>query len=113
MIDYEIGRLSSGPLTEIRTVLSRAETALGVLLRARGRFSELELEPAEGHHEPDGLPQPSRYAGRMWQNTKWVVDKPAIRIPHPDLDEMCDALQTAISAMKKWERTGAPKRRKP
>jgi len=114
MINYDIGRLTSGPLTEVRTVLSRAETALAALDRDRSEYGtrceELEISPVEGHHEPYGEPIKGRARGTTYQPKRWVVDKPAVTIPHPDLEEMRDALRTTINVLRKWERTGAKKR---
>jgi hypothetical protein len=116
MTNYDIGRLTSGPLTEVRTVLSRAETALAALDRDRSEYGtmyeELEIVPVEGHHEPYGEPIKGWVGTPLYQPQRWVVDKPAVVIPHPDLEEMRDALRTTINVLRKWERTGAKRRSK-
>jgi len=94
MPDYDIGRLASPELTEVRTVLSRAETALDALRDHPWRRSILHIEPC-------------------CAPSVWSSDHPACTtIPHPDIAEMRDALQTTINLLRKWERTGPKKRSK-
>lgn len=112
MPDYDIGRLTSGPLTEVRTVLSRAETALAALDRAAGHYATLEIEPRAVHAEFYGEPVRGYYSGTTYQPRRWVEDKSAVTIPHPDLEEMRTALRATIESLRKWERTGAKKRPK-
>ncbi|GAA1701487.1 hypothetical protein GCM10009765_58820 [Fodinicola feengrottensis] len=106
--DYEIGRLTSNELTEVRTVLSRAETALAFL--NRHPEGELELEPMTGHWEIIGTIRGFR--GGTYQDKRWVIDTQAVTIRHPDLEEMRDALTTTVASLRKWARTGAKRRPK-
>jgi hypothetical protein len=112
MTDYDIGRLTSGPLTEVRTVLSRAQTALAMLEDAYGVYAKLEVEPAVRHEEPYGDRVYGRFDTTGYQPRRIITDKPAVVIPHPDLDEMRDALRTTINMLRRWERTGAKRRKK-
>jgi len=110
MTNYDIGRLTSGPLTEVRTVLSRAETALAWLEHGTGKDAQLEVESARRHEEPYGDRVYGHFDKIGYQPRRIVTDKPAVTIPHPDLEEMRDALRTTINVLRKWERTGAKKR---
>lgn len=107
--EYDIGRLTSGPLVEVRTVLARAQTALAMLEDAHGVYAKLEIEPRKGHTEWRERPA---FRGGVAKFPVWVEDLPPVTIQHPDLAEMRDALQTTISALRRWARTGPKKRAK-
>lgn len=74
------GRDVTTALTEVRTVLSRAETARKIL-----------DEPTEYHHRSDS-------PGRI------DFDRP--KHADPDVAEMRDALDEAIRLLTRWRRTG-------
>lgn len=98
MTDYEIGRCTSRPLTEVRTVLSRAETAL----QHWSSFDALVVVEGEyvGH-----------YSGRDDVDDYGYIGRVAIT-PHPDVDEMREALEKVVELLSPWRRTGRPKRRR-
>ncbi|WP_372412525.1 hypothetical protein [Streptomyces luteireticuli] len=80
------GREVSRALTEVRTVLSRAESAL----------SALTARPTELLHESDGR-------GPLWdEHGEWV------RAYDPDHEEIRAALGTVIALLSPWRRTGRP-----
>ena len=84
------GRDTSEELTEIRTVLSRAEDAR----RTLWRYQQEEISRA-GHW--DFAQDPPVY----------VTDSTD---PDPDIDDMIRALDTAILALDRWRRTSRPKK---
>lgn len=90
------GRDVSNELTEIRTVLSRAEDAR----RTLWRYQAGEIGSREGHWGPD--PEGSRYA-------KWFDDGPYRQ--DPDVAEMIDALDDVIYRLERWRRTGRAKKK--
>lgn len=110
MTDYDIGRLTSPELVEVRTVLSRAETALDVLRDHPYTDQLLHLE--------DCRFQILNQQGELWDYDRdrgghAVYDhSPCATVPHPDIAEMRDALQTTVNVLRKWERTGPKKRSK-
>lgn len=87
-VEYDPNKDVSGPLTEVRTVLSRAETALetlvtgGTVLRWDGK--------------------------QQWTNGQWDRGTP---IDHPDGDEMVAALRQAVVLLSPWRKTGSVKRK--
>ncbi len=90
MVDYEIGRCTSVALTEVRTVLHRAKTALLHIPTGDSVNNELIVR-GEIH---------ARH-----------LDKPREVVrPHPELDEMIVALEQVVSLLERWRRTGQPKR---
>jgi hypothetical protein len=95
------GTETSRALTEIRTVLSRAETAKSTLL--------LWPESEPGHYEETGEVRIDP-RGREYRPTRFVSDGPAQF--DPDRDEMIAALDVFITAASKWARTGRPKKEK-
>lgn len=88
--DFDMGRETSNFLVEIRTVLSRAETAR----RDIGENPVFLLGPTYGMK--DGKYQ--------------YLDPP--RIPHPGADVAIKALDDLIKALKPFERTGPRKKRR-
>jgi hypothetical protein len=78
------GRDTSRALVEVRTVLSRAKTALFELERDE-RGTEFE-------HKRDEQ-------GRLISRSKYK---------DPDHDEMVAALRQTVDALERWERTGRP-----
>lgn len=77
------GRDTSNELTEVRTVLSRAETALN-------RLFNLPDEGAFWNHKTCSYEK------------RWVRD--------PDREEMIDALSRVCDELVQWTRTGRAKR---
>ncbi len=91
---YERGNETTAALTEVRTVLSRAETALDTLERERVRDgAELpEWQLRSGHREAydtegDGLFHADR-----------------------DIDDMIDALSHTVKRLDRYRRTGKTRR---
>lgn len=82
MIDR--GNETSRALTEVRTVLSRAETALDAL--SSGPMEYIT------EHDADG-----RYLGYR-------------REPDPEQEAMVEALRAAVVALTPWRRAGARRR---
>jgi hypothetical protein len=105
MTDIDLGRVTSNPLTEVRTVLSRAESALSVLRHAK---NDPDLRWSGGYlWKLDGV-----WDGAYpWRKTDEELEE-IPRIVHPDLDEMIASLEGVVASLKKWERTGRPRRRK-
>lgn len=81
------GREVTNALTEIRTVLSRAETALAVL----------DCGPSEWRQ--DGFEEPNAAGYRTPIH---------VREADPDQDEMVDALREVVVLLARWRRTGRP-----
>lgn len=94
------GRETSGSLIEIRTVLSRAETARVVIAR--------RMESARGFRRETGEILDVEIGGRVQhiRQTEWVETEPAAF--DPDREEMLAALDAFIAAAQKWKRTGRP-----
>jgi hypothetical protein len=89
--ETEVGRQTSEELSEIRTVLSRAEDARKTLIRYRDGH-----HMRAGHWEYDGPGGRGRYVGGTTE-------------PDPDVQEMIDALGDAIDKLDRWRRTGRPR----
>lgn len=92
---FEMGRASSGFLDEIRTVLSRAQTALrtvGEHPRWYTKFREHTWT------EPDENGK-SEYLGLQGGES----------VPHPGADEGIAALNDLVQALERFERTGSTK----
>jgi hypothetical protein len=95
--EYRRGNDTSEALTEVRTVLRRAETALVQLEREQQQ---------EGTPAPPWLIQSQeRYGrdGRVDDDGCWAAD--------PDLPDMLDALSETVRRLDKYRRTGKTKRR--
>ena len=86
------GRDVSAELTEVRTVLSRAEDAR----RTLWLYQQGEIGGRRGHWNYDVQP------------AVWVDDGPYQQ--DPDVAEMIEALDETILRLQRWRRTGrAPK----
>jgi hypothetical protein len=92
MTEYEIGRCTSMALTEVRTVLKRAESALEAIPREGSRYyDELVIQ------------------GDVYDIYGKDPDRQAIS-PHPERDEMIAALEQCVRLLERWRRTGRPLR---
>lgn len=80
------GRETSNALTEIRTVLSRAENARTTLVR---------------------------FGGSEWPAVDGRIVYSAGRVKDPDHDEMVAALDDVIARLDGWRRTGRPLKESP
>ena len=87
-MNIDLGRLSSGVLTEVRTVLSRARTALDSL----ENNPHLVLESAQPIRDEEG-----GFVG-------WTEP---VTVKHPDIEEMIAVLSFTVDKLSKWKRTGA------
>lgn len=85
--EIDLGRMTSSALTEVRTVLSRAETAMWVLHREQ----DLILEHGKWERNPET--GKCGYAGR-------------VEIPHPELDDMRRAMAQVVALLESWQKTG-------
>jgi len=90
-VSADRGRDTSRSLTDVRTVLSRAETALADLTR-------------RSYHPNMPATRWDREADR-WVETGELVGGDQ---DDPDIEEMCAALEQAVSLLDKWRRTGRP-----
>lgn len=90
----------SGPLSEVRTVLSRAETAMDSLVAHsyRGNMPYRAFIRSE-ERQPDG------YFGH-WE---WVG--PSGSEPDPDTEAMYYALERTVRDLARWRKAGKRKRR--
>lgn len=90
----DLGRMQSTLLTEVRTVLSRAETALG-----SGQWiqeAELHIKPGVFRRLPDATEPPfCAHVGRE-------------SIPHPEREEILQALEKVVELLAPWRKTGTP-----
>lgn len=86
--EYKRGRETTAALTEIRTVLSRAETALAFLDREKAHVGN-KLNEWELKH-PD----------------TWPHDDDGCLLGDPDLDAMREALGETVRQLDQWRRTG-------
>ena len=95
MPDEGRGRDVSDELTEVRTVLSRAETALRSIHHLRKVVTHLVV---------NGTAEARRYG---------IVDKPGIhRVDYrqdPDVEEMERALEATVNMLDRWRKTGRPR----
>lgn len=88
----DLGRVTSGPLTEVRTVLSRARTAyMDLTMPFVWTDDGYAREPGEG-------PQ--------WRVTGWSPEGRPTYAPHPQGEEMVEALRKVVELLEPWERTG-------
>lgn len=90
---YERGNETTQALTEVRTVLSRAETALVSLERERAS---------------EGTPLSS------WQlrfPDEYDTHGDGLQHADPDIDDMIDALNETVKRLDKYRRTGKTRRR--
>jgi len=91
--NIELGRLSSNVLTEVRTVLSRTETAIGYIERNPNLWV--------------------RYPKNLYsrETREYIAEVPGEKILHPDVEEMLAVLMFTRDKLKKWEKTGKAKHR--
>lgn len=88
---HDRGNDTSEELTEVRTVLSRAESAIATLVKYRDQqFRRGRRVYGEGH-PPGGT---------------YVED----RTPDVDVEDMIAALEKAIEGLNRWRRTGRSRR---
>lgn len=85
------GRETSNSLTEVRTVLARAKTALHTL----------KTHGAESWRDPNVTWDRDKH--ETWSE---FIDRAYINYYDEDRDEMIDALTAAVEALSWWERTG-------
>lgn len=97
MSEYKRGNETSAELTEVRTVLSRAETALVTLERFRQR---------EGTPAPEWMIASYEQSGnrdeRIDDDGCWTADA--------DLADMIDALSETVRRLDRYRRTGKTRR---
>jgi len=93
-MNIDLGRLSSNVLTEVRTVLSRTETAIGYIESC----PHLVLESAKPVYTQE---HPKQFIGYT----------EAVTMKHPDVEEMLAVLIFTRDKLKKWEKTGKAKYR--
>ena len=77
--EYDPTTSVSTQLTEVRTVLSRARTALELI----------ERNPDWNYH--------SEYVDRVWVRHT---------VPHPEVDDMIKSLRDTVVSLSRWERKG-------
>lgn len=96
--EIDLGRETSYLLIEVRTVLSRARTAL------YGYGNDPTWMSRERYYiVPSG-----------WENANdpedphRIVPTDGVHIPHPDADEMQAAMEQVVALLSPWRRTGRP-----
>lgn len=82
------GNETSRALTEVRTVLSRAETAADMLAAGPSEYSGEYVDREDG------------------SGKKWV----AHRYEDPEQEEMLEALQKAVALLSPWRRVSGRRR---
>lgn len=93
----------SRELTEVRTVLSRAETALGALVELSYRGNE-----KRGHYVPKPTTEPDG------PRIRWHLDgylPPSGHAPDPDVEDMHAALEQVVALLARWRKAGKTRRR--
>lgn len=106
MTEPDLGRLVSAPLTEVRTVLSRARTAIDRIQR---------IQRGETYDGNGLVNEAGRRAGFEGGFDEWRARQASpeyVIEPHPQLDEMVDALSRVVALLERWEKTGAIRRDK-
>lgn len=89
MTDLDLGRYGSVILEQVRTVLSRAQTAHG------------QITPVD-----DALLVTNAGTRKPGERRTGVE-----AIPHPERHEIADALAKVIALLEPWAKTGSPKNR--
>lgn len=79
---------TSRALVEVRTVLSRAETAADVLAAGPSEYHGEYVDKEDG-------------SGKEWKTHRY---------PDPEQDEMLDALQKAVALLSPWRRSRSRRR---
>jgi hypothetical protein len=110
----DIGRATSGPLDEVRTVLSRARTALRYLGTdpSKIRWHTQFPKPIFSQERDRDI---SWTDGRGVRHERWTYSHlgytEAETIEHPGAAEMIHGLQECIRLLEQFERTGKIKYR--
>lgn len=103
--EIDLGRMTSQLLVEVRTVLSRAQTAL----------TAYDWCNEDWRHDGDWILQaelvtvPGRYDWLPVDDPRRVEEQ---SIPHPDREEIREALVKVVELLSPWERTGRPLKKK-
>lgn len=95
----DLGKLVSYPLTEVRTVLSRARTAIDQIERFRTDGVQLDALVNEAGRRAGFEGGFDEWRARQ-ASPEYVIE------PHPQLDEMLAALAQVIALLEPWEKTG-------
>jgi hypothetical protein len=85
-LEYDPNTSTSNALVEIRTVLSRARTAIETIDNAGAEFVVVPGRWTKGEHVP------------------------AETIPHPEREEMLAALRAFVAEAARWEKRGSRRR---
>lgn len=108
MTDYDRGTSTDALMVEVRTVLSRAQTALKTW-PTDPRWYTVEPQPVYGEPEEYTINLPhghtlTRVRGRFlgYSEGEWQ--------PHPDGQAMREALEQVVELLSPWRRTGRPKK---
>ncbi len=102
--DIDLGREVSNLLSEVRTVLSRARTALLGYDAVAQEWDDQWMSKA----------RLVTTQGRFW----WLPEGDPNRIdevsiPHPDAAEIQAAMEKVVELLSPWDRTGRPLKKKP
>lgn len=120
--DFDYGSARSTFLEEVRTVLSRAETALNIL-QPRGHDDDSHPRPPERYYlehpqpifsetELDVTTWTDRFGHEhTYKNRKFMGYTEGKWIPHPGYDEGVAALQQVVDKLSKFRKTRKKKRR--
>lgn len=110
----DIGRATSPPLDEVRTVLSRARTALKYLGTDPTKIRWV-TKPSEPIFSKERDRDVSWTDGRGVRHDRWTYSYLGCteeeNIEHPGAAEMIHGLQECIRLLEKFERTGKTKYR--
>ena len=103
MTDIDLTRETSDLLTEVRTVLSRAETAL--------KNGQYDLYTGRRLDWAEALfwivePKPV-YSGPNWE---FLGYSDGVSVPHPDREEMRLALEEVVRLLSPWKRKKGKKK---
>ncbi|WP_158881897.1 hypothetical protein [Amycolatopsis anabasis] len=100
--EIDFGRDTTDVLVQVRTVLSRAETALKMLRGRDGTGPVYWVVP----------PQPifSGTETNDYGGPQFLGYSDGISVPHPGGDEMVSALEGLIERLSPFRRTGRPKK---
>ena len=105
MTNIDLGRATSAPLVEVRTVLSRAETALESLKQHDGTDTWSHFESTPGmwvskKGRSEACLDDFRAGAAEWVDGEYI--------PHPDYDRMVTTLEEVVRLLSPWKRTGRP-----
>lgn len=110
MTERDIGRETSNNLVEIRTVLSRAETALERGLSPTRREYHIRIDDPACSPECPGRARNEEAAKTTGRNSYHGYEVHA-EYPDPDYDEAYAALKELVTRLDKFRRAGTRKRR--